>query len=75
MAIQERVKSQLAEADSLQSLGSLSEDESDVEDMSVGTSGAAPVANLSQFGRAFKVLQLCLGAESFLEHLQRLPLQ
>ncbi|KAK9901313.1 hypothetical protein WJX75_005944 [Coccomyxa subellipsoidea] len=57
MAIQERVKSQLAEADSLQSLASMSEDDSDAEGLSVGTSGAANSSMLSQFGRAFKSVE------------------
>jgi hypothetical protein len=61
MAIQERVKSQLAEADSLQSLASMSEDDSDAEGLSAGTSGAANSSMLSQFGRAFKVPTTFLG--------------
>lgn len=61
MAIQERVKPQLAEADLLQSLASMSEDDSDAEGLSVGTSEAAYSSMLSQFGRAFKVPTTFLG--------------
>ncbi len=60
MAIQERVKSQLLEADAVQSASSLAEDDSVTEALSVGTSGAQE-STLSQFGRAFKVsYQPCL---------------
>lgn len=57
MGIQERVKAQLMEADSVQSASSLAVDsDSDNEDGSVGTSGAAAhTSTLSLFGRAFKV--------------------
>lgn len=57
MAIQERVKSELLEADSVQSASSIGEGDSDTEDLSVGTSGAQQ-STLSQFGRAFKVSSL-----------------
>ncbi|CAL8470982.1 g10524 [Coccomyxa elongata] len=70
MAIQERVKSQLLEADSVQSASSLAEDDSVTEDLSVGTSGAQE-STLSQFGRAFKHVEARVMRQMALEEDRR----